>query len=121
METQGHRTAALQHQASQLSRALTAEAERLSGEATTLESQRAKLVQERQESEAKLAEQRQELLAETAVELKKLDAQKHVMHEVHEAQASRITLNVGGSSFETSRATLQRWPGSFLEVMFSGR
>ena len=113
--------AALHHQASQLSRALTAEAERLSSEATTLEAQRAKLERETQKSEADLARQRQESLAETAAELQKLDEQKRVMHEVHEAQASRITLNVGGRPFETSRATLRRWPGSFLEVMFSGR
>ena len=121
VEATGHRMAALHHQASQLSRALTAEAERLSSEATTLEAQRAKLERETQKSEADLARQRQESLAETAAELQKLDEQKRVMHEVHEAQASRITLNVGGRPFETSRATLRRWPGSFLEVMFSGR
>ena len=121
VEATGHRMAALHHQASQLSRALTAEAERLSSEAATLETQRAKLKRETQKSEADLAKQRQESLAETAAELQKLDEQKRVMHEAHEAQASRITLNVGGRTLETSRATLQRWPGSFLEVMFSGR
>jgi len=113
--------AALHHQASQLSRALTAEAERLSGEATKLETERAKLNSETQKSKADLAKQRQESLAETAAELQKLDEQKRVMHEIHKAQASRITLNVGGRPFNTTRATLQRWPGSFLEVMFSGR
>ena len=113
--------AALHHQVSQLSRTLKSEAERLSSEAAALETERAKLKSETEKSQADLAEQREKSRAENAAELQQLDEQKRVMDEVHVAQTSRITLNVGGRSFVTSRATLRRWPGSFLEVMFSGR
>ena len=34
---------------------------------------------------------------------------------------SKVKLDVGGFKFTTSRATLCRFPGTFLEVMFSGR
>ena len=34
---------------------------------------------------------------------------------------SIVKLNVGGFKFTTSRSTLCRYPGTFLEVMFSGR
>ena len=33
----------------------------------------------------------------------------------------KVKLDVGGFKFTTSRATLCRFPGTFLEVMFSGR
>merc|ERR1719343_1420168 len=37
------------------------------------------------------------------------------------AADSRVDLNVGGTVFETSRATLVQQPGSYLEALLSGR
>ena len=46
----------------------------------------------------------------------KVDAEKCV-----QMPRGKVKLDVGGFKFTTSRATLCRFPGTFLEVMFSGR
>ena len=50
-----------------------------------------------------------------------LDSEIGVMKAAVRRQDSRVLLDVGGSFFPTSRATLTSVPGSIPEAIFSGR
>ena len=43
------------------------------------------------------------------------------MQQVHNAQRSRVELDIGGTRHVTSVSTLRSRPGSMLDAMFSGR
>ena len=43
------------------------------------------------------------------------------MQQVHNAQRSRVELDIGGTRYVTSRSTLRSRPGSMLDALFSGR
>ena len=121
VEATTHRMAAIKTQTTQLAATLNAEAVRLSDEAKRLEEER-RLVDEKQVAgEEALEKRRKELVADVAAERALLDAQRAAAEQVRESQESHVTLNVGGHRFTTSRTLFARWPGSFLEVMFSGR
>ena len=44
-----------------------------------------------------------------------------VMQQIHNAQRSRVELDIGGTRYVTSRSTLRSRPGSMLDALFSGR
>ena len=58
--------------------------------------------------------------AEVQAEKAALDAEKDAMTDLHILPAT-IELDIGGKRFKTSRTTLTKHKGSFLESMFSGR
>jgi hypothetical protein len=80
-------------------------------------------VQARQEVERVLEAARREREAgsrEVSRLRAELAAEAAAMQKVHEAQRGRVTLDVGGTLFVTSVATLRSRPGSMLDAMFSG-
>ena len=82
-----------------------------------------------EEAKATAAEEIEEMKAAAASEIEEMkrmihadrEEEKAAMEKAHDFQRNRILLNVGGHRFETSRQTLTEVPGTYLELMFSGR
>eukprot|EP01065_Artemidia_motanka_P016131 TRINITY_DN1988_c0_g1_i10.p1 TRINITY_DN1988_c0_g1~~TRINITY_DN1988_c0_g1_i10.p1 ORF type:complete len:480 (+),score=125.75 TRINITY_DN1988_c0_g1_i10:223-1662(+) len=69
------------------------------------------------EEKAQLAVEREQLAKERA----EFEAMKRRIESVNKMHQNRVTLNIGGTTFETTRETLTAEEGSMLEAMFSGR
>ena len=107
----------------------------MSGIEATLQKQIKQIVSSVQQEEERLKAQRQAIQTDRAAmeaELKskteKLDqeratfeAEKKSVAATNQSLKSKVKLNVGGSTYDTSRTTLTSVPGSMLEAWFSGR
>eukprot|EP00746_Dinoflagellata_sp_MGD_P002505 gnl/MRDRNA2_/MRDRNA2_104885_c0_seq1.p1 gnl/MRDRNA2_/MRDRNA2_104885_c0~~gnl/MRDRNA2_/MRDRNA2_104885_c0_seq1.p1 ORF type:complete len:595 (-),score=100.09 gnl/MRDRNA2_/MRDRNA2_104885_c0_seq1:103-1887(-) len=79
--------------------------------------ERSRMEQDHDKKRRHLAHEREKFRQE--YELFENDRQK--VQDPHLATEAMVDLNVGGSVFETARATLVQQPGSFLESVVSGR
>ncbi len=103
----------LEH-AAELTRSVEKETEKLHSTAASLEAKQKSLDDMRRQ----IASERAAMLAEIECERESLKAEKQLLTAIHKADT--ININIGGSPFVVSRATLTS-KGGFFEAMFSGR
>ncbi|CAD7943012.1 unnamed protein product [Amoebophrya sp. A120] len=79
--------------------------------------ERAKFEEEKEKSKRRLALDRERLRQEVET----FEEEKERIKDQALASEEIVDLNVGGVTFETSKATLCKQPGSYLEALLSGR
>ena len=70
----------------------------------------------REQAEQELQQAREQI----AVEVARLEESVAALHTLEQQQQQKVKLDVGGVRYSTSVLTLQRVPGSYLALMFSG-
>lgn len=97
-------------------------------EAQRLRSQRDEMALATKREAATLAEKENALNVKNAEAVAAVESERASLHAERGAladsaaqQAAIVTLDVGGTLFKTSRSTLCKYSGSFLEAMFGGR
>ncbi|CAD7926894.1 unnamed protein product [Amoebophrya sp. A25] len=84
---------------------------------TKIAEERAKLEDDREKNRRRLALERERLRQEAEV----FEEERERIKDQVLASEEIVDLNVGGVTFETSKATLCKQPGSYLDALLSGR